>query len=154
MNDIGPAHPAQTPVAQRTDGFVSGAPGVILRLEGAAVLAAAALAYAQVGQGWKVFAILFLVPDLSMLGYLFGPRVGAAAYNTAHSYILPAALGASGALLHQPYAIAGALIWIAHVGFDRLLGYGLKYSTAFGHTHLGLAHLGLATGRRARAKSA
>ena len=123
----------------------SGAARAILRLEGAAALTAALAAYAHWGPGWGVFALLFLVPDLSMLGYLAGPRVGAAAYNAGHSSLGPAILAAAGLMAPAPLATAAALVWVVHIGFDRLLGYGLKYPTAFGHTHLG------AIGRAARA---
>lgn len=85
----------------------------------------------------RAFASLFLVPDLSMLGYLRGPRVGAVCYDAAHSYVGPLALLGVGGLAAAPTAVAIALIWIAHVGFDRALGYGLKYGTAFRDTHLG-----------------
>ena len=97
----------------------------------------AAAAYWRVGGDWRQFAILFLTPDLSFLGYLAGARVGAVAYNTAHATLLPLLLGAFGAAFGQPLAIQLALIWLAHVGFDRALGYGLKYGTGFGFTHLG-----------------
>ena len=118
-------------------GAAQGGPRWILRLEGVALLAAALLAYGQVGQGWVVFALAFLVPDLSMLGYVAGRKVGAAAYNLAHSTLLPLALGAAGWQFAEPALTSAALIWLAHIGFDRMLGYGLKYGTAFGHTHLG-----------------
>ena len=124
----GPAH-----------GFALGGPRTILRLEGAAALAASVAGYAAVGGGWGMFALLFLAPDLSMLGYLGGPRLGAAAYNLGHSYASPAILAACGLGLAQPQLLPLALIWCAHIGFDRLLGFGLKYADAFGHTHLGLA---------------
>lgn len=107
------------------------------RLEGLALLAVAVLAYAQTGQGWQLFAVLFLAPDLSFAGYLAGPRVGAWAYNLAHSLIGPLALVAAGLLTAVPLATALALIWLAHVGFDRALGYGLKSAEGFGITHLG-----------------
>lgn len=107
------------------------------RLEGLALLAVAALAYAQVGQGWLLFAVLFLAPDLSFAGYLAGPRAGAWAYNLAHSLIGPLLLGGAGLLTAAPLATALALIWLAHVGFDRALGYGLKSPEGFGITHLG-----------------
>ena len=119
------------------EGAALGAPAVVLRLEGALAMTAAAVAYAQVGQGWLVFAALFLVPDLSMLGYLAGRRIGATAYNAGHSYLLPAALGAAGMAGHLPMLVGAALIWVAHIGFDRMLGYGLKYASGFGDTHLG-----------------
>ena len=118
-------------------GAAAGVPKLMLRLEGGVVLAVAATAYAQVGMGWLVFGLLFLVPDLSMLGYLGGRRLGAVAYNLGHSYLLPILLAAYGAGAAQPVALSAGLIWIAHIGFDRLLGYGLKYGTAFGDTHLG-----------------
>jgi uncharacterized protein DUF4260 len=72
-----------------------------------------------------------------MLAYLAGPRAGAIAYNLAHTYVLAAALTLAGFFAGAPIAAAGGLIWIAHIGFDRALGYGLKYSSAFGDTHLG-----------------
>jgi Domain of unknown function (DUF4260) len=91
-----PAQPTiSTPRACRALGAVSGTPLVLLRLEGAAVLVAATFAYATLGGRWALFAALFLVPDLSMLGYLGGRRLGAACYNAAHSYLGPAALAAS-----------------------------------------------------------
>jgi Domain of unknown function (DUF4260) len=119
-------------------GAVFGAPRTILRLEAAAVLAFAITAYAFTGASWWLFAALFLVPDLSMLGYLSGPRIGAAMYNAGHSYIGPAMIGAIGYWGNTPIPIALALIWIAHIGFDRSIGYGLKYATAFKHTHFGI----------------
>ena len=109
----------------------------LLRLEGAAVLGVALAAYAQYGLGWGVFALWLLLPDVAMLGYLAGPRVGAALYNATHSYVGPALLLALGVLAATPWAVAGGLIWFAHIGFDRALGYGLKYAAGFGNTHLG-----------------
>jgi hypothetical protein len=112
-------------------------PGRLLRLEGAVLLALSGVLY-WIGPGelW-LFALLFFAPDLSMLGYLGRNRVGAAAYNAVHSYPLPAALVAYGVLAGAPLAVSLALIWTAHIGLDRLIGYGLKYPTAFKDTHLG-----------------
>jgi len=118
-------------------GGVSGTPRVMLRLEGAAMLIGAAALYAHLGAGWGLFFGLFLAPDLSFFGYLAGPRIGAIAYNAMHGYVGPALLAALSFTL-LPGALPIALIWAAHVGFDRMLGYGLKYGTAFGHTHLGV----------------
>ena len=109
----------------------------LLRLEGLGLLGAALALYWRSGGDWKLFAILFLAPDLSFLGYLAGARVGAATYNAAHSTLGPFAFAALGLALHQPLALGVALIWFAHVGFDRALGYGLKYARGFGFTHLG-----------------
>ncbi len=112
-------------------------PKVLLHLEGLLVLGVACLGYGAWGDAWWKFAILFLAPDLAMLGYLFGPKVGAAAYNAAHTYVVVAALWLAGFLAHAPGVISLCLIWLAHIGFDRLLGYGLKYPSAFKDTHLG-----------------
>lgn len=109
----------------------------LLRLEGLAVLAAALLAYAELGAGWGAFALLFLLPDVSLLGFLVGPRVGASAYNAAHSYLGPIVLLAIGAWGEAPAALAAGLVWCAHIGFDRLLGFGLHAASGFGATHLG-----------------
>jgi hypothetical protein len=116
-------------------GSVTGAVRVWLRLEGLAALALAVALYARGEHSWGLFAALFLAPDLTFLAYLAGPRVGAAAYNALHSYVGPLAL--AGALLAAGRPLAVALIWAAHVGVDRELGYGLKYPTGFGDTHLG-----------------
>ena len=113
------------------------APRRILRAEGAALAVAAIVGYAHLGAGWWLFAALILAPDLSMLGYLAGPRIGAVTYNVAHTTVLPLALGVAGALFAWPTGVAVALIWLAHVGIDRMLGYGLKHPDGFGHTHLG-----------------
>ena len=114
-----------------------GGPKTILRLEGGVVLAVATAAYAQTDAGWLLFALLFLVPDVSMLGYLAGRRIGAFGYNVGHSYLGPAALAAYGLWSATPLCVSIALIWVAHIGFDRLMGYGLKYAGGFKHTHLG-----------------
>jgi hypothetical protein len=119
-------------------GLVSGAPRVLLRLEGLAVLVASIALYRHLEGSWAWLAILFLVPDVSMLGYLAGPRVGAALYNAGHSHLGPALLAATSFALGAPTLLLGALIWSAHIGFDRMLGYGLKHGTRFVDTHLGV----------------
>jgi hypothetical protein len=118
-------------------GAVDGGARTLLRLEGFALLSAAVALYWRTGGDWKMFAALFLVPDLSFLGYLGGPRLGAAAYNAAHSTLGAFALCAAGIVLGQPLSVALALIWFAHIGFDRAVGYGLKHQAGFGYTHLG-----------------
>lgn len=119
-------------------GYVTSTPRTLLRFEGLAVLAAACFAYARFGQGWEAFALFFLTPDLAMLGYLGGKKLGAAAYNLAHWYAGPLILLSIGIVLAQPVAISAGLIWGAHIGLDRALGYGLKYEDGFFVTHLGL----------------
>jgi hypothetical protein len=109
----------------------------VLRLEGLFLLAVSVVLYEQLRGGWGWFAALFLVPDLSLAGYLFGPQSGALVYNLGHSTLGPLLLALLGLLAGLPEVLPYALIWTAHIGFDRALGYGLKYGTAFGHTHLG-----------------
>ncbi len=137
---------------------MSDAPRVWLRLEGAAVLVAATVAYVTNGGGWLLYLLLFFVPDVSFAAYALGPRVGATVYNLLHSYTLPLAVIALAALLRTagsagidvalnvPFhgwldvtfaALFFPLIWLAHIGFDRMLGYGLKYPSGFKDTHLG-----------------
>lgn len=132
---IAAVHNGSAPVLAA--GSAGGSVRTLLRLEGLAVLALSVAAYAQFGAGWGWFALLFLLPDLSFLGYLAGPRVGALAYNAAHSYAGPLALLAASMLGAMPALLAIALVWCAHIGFDRALGYGLKYASGFGDTHLG-----------------
>jgi hypothetical protein len=119
-------------------GETTGAVRWVLRLEGLCVLIAASLFYPKLGFSWGTFALLFLTPDLSFLGYLAGPGVGAITYNTAHSYIGAIASLVAGSLLSVPALTCAGIIWCAHIGFDRALGYGLKYSAGFSFTHLGL----------------
>lgn len=109
----------------------------VLRAESAAALLAAVAFYGLNNFGWALFAICFLLPDLSMLGYLAGPQKGAAAYNAVHTYAVPLLLGVTSALTSTAIGVAIATIWFAHIAFDRMLGYGLKYRTGFKDTHLG-----------------
>lgn len=115
---------------------VTGGVKWMLRLEGLTLLALAAGLYAHLIGDWKMFAILFLAPDVAFVSYLFGPRIGAMGYNAVHSTIGPVVLAVAAILLNIHLALAVALIWLAHIGFDRALGYGLKYASAFGDTHL------------------
>jgi hypothetical protein len=119
-------------------GETTGAVRLILRLEGLSVLIAALLTYAKLDFSWGTFALFFLTPDISILGYIAGSRIGATAYNTAHSYIGALLCLVAGFFLPAPMLLCAGLIWTAHLGFDRALGYGLKYSAGFGFTHLGL----------------
>ena len=112
-------------------------PKFLLQVEGGAVLATACVLYHQSPGRWLWFGLLFLAPDLSMLGYLVGKRLGAMTYNLAHTYTTPLMLLGVLWLAGQRGTCAWlALIWFAHVGFDRMVGYGLQYETAFKDTHL------------------
>ncbi|MBT9540249.1 DUF4260 domain-containing protein [Thiobacillus sp.] len=118
-------------------GATTGGVRVVLRLEGLCVLIAASVGYSKFGLGWGAFALFFFTPDLSFLGYLAGPKVGAVSYNLAHSYIGAVACLVAGSVLPAPTLLCAGIIWCAHIGFDRALGYGLKYEEGFGFTHLG-----------------
>jgi len=110
---------------------------VLVRLEWASVLLAAVFFYWWLGGSWLLFALLIIAPDLSMAGYLAGPRVGAIAYNAVHTLIGPLALAGAGAGLALSWALPVATIWLAHIAMDRVLGYGLKHATGFSDTHMG-----------------
>lgn len=130
---------ARTPDALAPQGAAPAAGGVrlLLRAEGLAALALAGSLYAGTGRGWGLFAVLFLAPDLSFAAFLAGPRAGATAYNALHSYVGPVALVLLAHATAQPILLPLAYVWAAHIGFDRVLGYGLKYASSFGDTHLG-----------------
>ena len=108
----------------------------MLRLEGLIVLAGALASYAMLGGNGLLFVVLLLAPDLSALGYLVDVRTGALTYNFVHTYVVPGILFALGYAMSAPLAIQIALIWFAHIGMDRALGFGLKYPTEFKDTHL------------------
>lgn len=118
-------------------GAATGGVRTVLRLEALCVLTAALIAYSKVGSGWSTFALFFFAPDISFMGYVANKRVGAISYNLAHSYIGSVACLVAGSVLSDPTLVSAGIIWCAHVGFDRALGYGLKYAEGFGFTHLG-----------------
>lgn len=126
--------------ADRTDAQVDVAPTSVrgwLRLEGAAAFIAGLALYGWLGGSWLLVLPLLLVPDVSAIGYLRGPRLGALTYNVVHNWALGlAVLGVGLATARAPIAIAGTIL-ISHVGMDRAAGYGLKLPTSFQDTHLG-----------------
>lgn len=103
---------------------------LLLRLEGLAALAVAAYGFREVGGAWLWFFVCFFAPDLAMLGYLGGKRAGDLAYGVVHSFFWPLAMGGAGYLLQQPLLLQGGLIWAAHVGLDRMLGFGPLFEPA------------------------
>lgn len=111
-------------------------PGVLLRLEGVLLLLASLVAYRHVSGNWTLFALLLLVPDLFMLGYLLNVRIGAVIYNIGHTLALPLIAGCAAALTRTYELLPFVFIWSAHIAMDRMLGYGLKYPTYFRDTHL------------------
>jgi hypothetical protein len=112
-------------------------PVMLQRLEGGIMLALSLLIYWKLAGPWLWYVVLILAPDLFMLGYLGGPRLGATLYNIGHTWLLPGILAAVGIIGGASFALDVALIWFGHIGVDRLLGYGLKLPTGFQDTHLG-----------------
>jgi Domain of unknown function (DUF4260) len=118
-------------------GAVSGGLRTLLRLEGLTLFIGMTLLYAIWGGSWWVYFFVFLVPDLSFTAYLANARIGAIIYNVAHSFTAPVSLMIGGFATGEPLVLSIAMIWVAHIGVDRALGFGLKYSAGFGFTHLG-----------------
>lgn len=118
------------------------------RAEGALVMVAALALFWQIDSGlaWWAAVLLFFAPDLSFAGYGLGPRWGALGYNLVHTYGLGLLLLAAGPILAAPLVAGLGALWLAHAGFDRALGYGLKSPESFSITHLG------AIGKHARSE--
>lgn len=115
---------------------------VLQRVEAAAVAVVAAVTFCAWGHAWWWLLVLFVAFDLSAVGYLHGPRLGAILYNIGHSFTLPAAVGVVAVLIaafgHHSDVLAVIVgCWVFHIAVDRALGYGLKESSGFTHTHLG-----------------
>ena len=111
-------------------------PRWLLQVEGTAILGLSLLFYTRGHFGWGWYALFVLAPDLSMLGYLANARVGAALYNLIHTSTIPLCGLLVGIAVPEPRLVPFLLIWISHIGLDRMLGYGLKYPTQFRDTHL------------------
>lgn len=108
----------------------------ILRAEGLVVFIACLFWYSHLNASWLLFALLWLVPDFSMVGYLRDTKFGAVAYNLIHNYVLAIAVVGLGLLLGSGLTVAIGVIYISHIGLDRFMGYGLKYMDSFKHTHI------------------
>jgi len=111
-------------------------PAVFLRIEGAAVFVGAVVLYFNADYQWWLFLALLLAPDVAAVGYLGGPRIGSVTYDIGHFEALPIALAVVGVVTDSDVCIKLALIWLAHIGIDRALRFGLKYPTGFKDTHL------------------
>jgi hypothetical protein len=122
---------------EQIDGTVRRGPRWWLRLDGIVLFAGALGLFATTQQPWWLIPLVILLPDAFMLGYAGGTRVGAFVYNLGHSYLAPAILTGIGLRSNRDVLTALGLLWFAHIGMDRIAGYGLKYDDAFGHTHLG-----------------
>lgn len=110
------------------------------KIEGGLVLLAglAAVPWGEAGLSWWVALLVFFAPDLTFAAYVLGPRAGAIAYNLAHIYAFGAIGMAAGLAMRDPVLLSLGALWMAHSGFDRMLGYGLKSGESFGITHLGV----------------
>jgi hypothetical protein len=118
-------------------GMAHGAVRAWLRLEGLAAFGAGLALFGATGGNWLLLIPVLLLPDISAVGYLGGPRLGAFTYNLFHNWAPGMLALALGVLLTSPALLLVAAILIAHVGMDRALGYGLKLSSSFRDTHLG-----------------
>ncbi|MFZ4453918.1 DUF4260 domain-containing protein [Salibacterium aidingense] len=109
---------------------------ILLHGEGFVVFALSLYLYGSLSFSWILFIILLLAPDLSMIGYMGNDKVGAVVYNIFHTYILSIGVAAAGMVFSFPAVLAVGLIWSAHIGMDRMIGFGLKYPESFKDTHL------------------
>lgn len=110
-------------------------PKFILHLEGLSVLLFSLYFYSSNDYSWLLFFVLLFSPDLSMLGYLVNNKIGALFYNLLHTYILVFVLLLFGIIFSYDLLKAIGLIFAAHIGMDRAIGYGLKYQNKFNETH-------------------
>ncbi|MGH2621578.1 MAG: DUF4260 domain-containing protein [Anaerolineales bacterium] len=110
----------------------------LIRLEELLLAVLAVFLFSSLSFPWWWYLVLLLAPDLGMLGYLVGPRIGAISYNLAHHKGVAVALFVLGGLVQIPVLQLAGLVILGHSSLDRVLGYGLKYSDSFQHTHLGM----------------
>ncbi len=109
----------------------------ILKLEEVMMLALGIYLFDQLDFAWWWFVALLLAPDIGMLGYLFGNKIGAATYNLFHHKGIAILVYLMGAYIAMPVLQLAGIILFSHSSFDRALGYGLKYDNGFKYTHLG-----------------
>ncbi len=119
------------------EGTVAGAPRRWLQLEGATLLVATLVAFSTTHRSWWLIPLVLFFPDLFAAGYIGGSRMGANLYNVAHATPLPALLAGFGWWQHNSIVLVVGLVWLSHIGLDRMLGFGLKYPDHPHHTHLG-----------------
>ncbi len=110
----------------------------LLKLEEFLLLGLSLFLFSQLDYGWGWFALLFFAPDLSMVGYLANPRLGAWTYNLVHHKGVAVAVYVLGVALSVPWLMFAGTILLGHASFDRVFGYGLKHEDAFRNTHLGV----------------
>lgn len=111
-------------------------PKILLHIEGVFMFISSTFIYFQVDGSFWLYIILFLIPDIGMLGYFTkSKKIGSYTYNLFHTYSIPIILGGCGFFISH-IAMLISMIWLAHIGIDRAFGYGLKYETGFKDTHL------------------
>ncbi|QAS54467.1 DUF4260 domain-containing protein [Halobacillus litoralis] len=109
----------------------------LLRFEGLFVLLASLYFYSILeNHSWLWFILLLFVPDISMIGYAFNEQIGSILYNIFHSYLIPIFVVILAFFITNEWLFSIAIIWMAHIGMDRMLGFGLKYPSGFKDTHL------------------
>lgn len=111
-------------------------PNLLLRVESLALFVATLAVYGAFSGDWLAFILLLFVPDFSAIGYLINPRIGAIGYNLAHNFAAPVIVFALGWAVAAPAVVSVGIIWAAHISMDRVVGYGLKYPSAFKQTHM------------------
>lgn len=111
-------------------------PKLLLHVEGFVVLLCSLFVYQMMDYSWWLFILLLFVPDVSALGYVVNKRVGAVVYNLVHTYVLALILLGVGYMFAIPIVVVLGVILVAHIGMDRMCGFGLKYPSAFQDTHM------------------
>lgn len=109
----------------------------VLALEYAALLVVSIYVFSLLEFSWWLYAVFFFAPDIGMLGYVVNPKVGAYMYNFFHHQAVAVGAYALGLFVASPELLLCGVIILGHASFDRLMGYGLKYTDSFRHTHLG-----------------
>jgi hypothetical protein len=109
----------------------------LIKLEEIGVFLFSIYLFSLLSYPWWVYPLFFFASDLSMLGYIGGPRLGAISYNLIHHKAIALGLYVAGAFLHVPVISLIGILFLGHSSLDRVLGYGLKYGDSFNHTHLG-----------------
>ncbi len=111
-------------------------PNLLLRIEGLTIMALSIYFYYYMNFSWLIFIVLLLTPDLATLGYLTSMKIGSILYNLFHTYSTPTIILLISLFINNEFILMISLIWFAHIGMDRMFGYGLKYATNFRDTHL------------------
>lgn len=110
----------------------------LLKLEEIAIFSLCVFLFNKLNFAWWWFPSLLLLPDIGMIGYAINPKIGAFTYNLLHHRLIAAIVAFYALTYGNEYGQLLAIILFAHISFDRILGYGLKYEDSFNNTHLGL----------------